>query len=201
MYGSLPDAASIGGRRRRRLRRPAAGSGGDRPGIRPERTVQRHALSMPRSLPRLRGMNLRLLLTALLCLPLAAPCAEIYSWSDGNGVRHFTQEAPPKGIAFVRIPVESTSPSYSTPGNASAAPKKDTVLGGGPKTREAGLKLKAETLERCAKARERIRYLEEKTARRLFKPAADGGEPSRFTEEEFNAELEAAHALEAANCV
>lgn len=146
-------------------------------------------------------MNLRPLLTLLVCLPLTAVGAEIYSWSDGNGVRHFTQEAPPKGIAFVRIPVESTSPAYSAPANGTATPKKDTVLGGGPKTREAGLKLKAETLERCAKARERITYLEEKTARRLFKPGLDGGEPSRFTEEEFNAELEAARAVEAANCV
>ncbi len=145
-------------------------------------------------------MNLRPLLTLLVCLPLAAPCAEIYSWSDGSGVRHFTQEAPPKGVPFVRIPVESTSSSYSAAGSTSAA-KKDSVLGGGPKTREAGLKLKAETLERCAKARERISYLEEKTARRLFKPAPDGGEPARYTDEEFNAELNTARAAESANCV
>ncbi len=145
-------------------------------------------------------MNLRPLLCLLVCLPLAAPCAEIYSWSDSDGTRHFTQEAPPKGVPFVRIPVESTSPSYSPASNAPSA-RKDTVLGGGPKTREAGLKLKAETLERCAKARERIVFLEEKTARRLFKPGLDGGEPSRYTEEEFNAELNTARAAEAANCV
>lgn len=146
-------------------------------------------------------MNLRPLLCLLACLPLTAICAEIYSWSDGNGVRHFTQEAPPKGVPFVRIPVESTSPSYTPASSPSAAPKKDTVLGGGPKTREAGLKLKAETLERCVKARERIAFLEEKTARRLFKPGLDGAEPSRLTDEEFNAELDAARAAESANCV
>lgn len=155
---------------------------------------------MPDALPRLRAMNVRPLLPLFLCLPLAATCAEIYSWSDGNGVRHFTQEAPPKGVAFTRIPVESTASTYVPPGG-NAAPKKDTVLGGGPKTREAGLKLKAETLERCAKARERISFLEEKTARRLFKPGVDGGEPSRYTEDEFNAELGAARAAESANCV
>ena len=145
-------------------------------------------------------MNLRILLCLLVVLPLAAPCAEIYSWADGNGVRHFTQEAPPKGVPFVRIPVESTSPSYAAPGSSST-PKKDSVLGGGPKTREAGLKLKAETLERCAKARERIAFLEEKTARRLFKPGLDGGEPARYTDEEFEAELNTARAAESANCV
>ncbi len=146
-------------------------------------------------------MSLRPLLSLLICLPLAAPCAEVYSWSDSNGVRHFTQEAPPKGVQFVKIPVESTSPFSGAPGSGTSTPKKDTVLGGGPKTREAGLKLKAETLERCAKARERITYLEEKTARRLFKPAPDGGEPARYTDEEFNAELGVARAAESANCV
>lgn len=74
-------------------------------------------------------------------------------------------------------------------------------MGGGPKTREAGLRLRAETLERCAKARERIAFLEEKTARRLFKPGLDGAEPSRYTDEEFNAEMKAAREVEAANCI
>jgi hypothetical protein len=145
-------------------------------------------------------MNLpRPLLPLLLCLPLALSAAEIYSWTDASGVRQFTQEAPPKGVAFQRIPVESTSSAASAP--RARDPGRDTVMGGGPKTREAGLRLKAETLEKCAKARERIAFLEEKTARRLFKPAADGGEPSRYTDEEFEAELEAARALESANCV
>lgn len=142
---------------------------------------------------------LRPLLPLLLCLPLATMAADIYSWTDASGVRQFTQEAPPKGVAYRRIPVESTSAAASAP--RPRDPKQDTVMGGGPKTREAGLKLKAETLERCAKARERISFLEEKTARRLFVPAPDGGEPSRMTEEQFQAELDAARALESANCV
>ncbi|MDH4459528.1 MAG: DUF4124 domain-containing protein [Nevskia sp.] len=151
-------------------------------------------------------MTRRPLLCLLVCLPLAGSAAEVYSWSDGNGVRHFTQEAPPKGVQFKRIPVESTSPSPSSaPSSRSASgsteTRKDSVMGGGPKTREAGLRLRAETLERCAKARERIAFLEEKTARRLFKPGLDGGEPSRYTDEEFNAEMKAAREVEAANCI
>ena len=149
-------------------------------------------------------MTRRPLLCLLVCLPLAGSAAEVYSWSDGNGVRHFTQEAPPKGVPFKRIPVESTSPSSAPsprPAAGSTDTRKDGVMGGGPKTREAGLRLRAETLERCAKARERIAFLEEKTARRLFKPGLDGGEPSRYTDEEFTAEMKAAREVEAANCI
>lgn len=155
-------------------------------------------------LPRLTSMTRRPLLCLLVCLPLAGAAAEVYSWSDGNGVRHFTQEAPPKGVPFKRIPVESTSPSPAPsprPAAGGTETRKDSVMGGGPKTREAGLRLRAETLERCAKARERIAFLEEKTARRLFKPGLDGGEPSRYTDEEFNAEMKAAREVEAANCI
>lgn len=145
-------------------------------------------------------MTRRPLLCLLACLPLAVSGAEIYSWSDAGGVRHFTQEAPPKGVPYKRIPVEASTPSSRPPSGVPAA-RKDSPTGGGPKAREAGLRLRAETLERCAKARERIAFLEEKTARRLFKPGLDGGEPSRYTEEEFNAELNAAREAEAANCV
>ena len=179
-----------------------------RPGKRLVRAVRRPLRPAAMGLPRLPLMTRRPLLCLFVCLPLAGSAAEVYSWSDGNGVRHFTQEAPPKGVPFRRIPVESTSPSPS-PASApsprsvsgSTETKKDSVMGGGPKTREAGLRLRAETLERCAKARERIAFLEEKTARRLFKPGLDGAEPSRYTDEEFNAEMKAAREVEAANCI
>lgn len=136
-----------------------------------------------------------LLLT--LCLPITGVAAEVYGWVDANGVKHFSQDAPPKGQPFKRIPVAESNPAVAPAGGA--AKKTDSLLGGGPKTREAGLKLKAETLERCAKARERISFLEEKTARRLFRNGPDG-EPVRYTDEDFNAELNKARELEAANC-
>lgn len=145
--------------------------------------------------------KLRTLLLSL-CLPMTVAAAEVYSWVDASGVKHFSQEAPPKGVPFQRIPVteSGSSQSRTLPAAGEAGRKVDTVLGGGPKTREAGLKLKAETLERCAKARERISFLEEKTARRLFKPGPDG-EPARYTDEEFSAELGKAREQEAANCI
>ena len=134
-----------------------------------------------------------------LCLPLSTVAAEIYSWVDANGVKHFSQESPPKGVPFSRMSVAEGSAAPARSSNAEAAKKTDSPLGGGPKTRDAGLALKAETLERCAKARERITYLEEKTARRLFKNGPDG-QPARYTEEDFNAELKKARDQEAANC-
>lgn len=136
-----------------------------------------------------------------LCLPMAADAAAVYGWTDANGVRQFSQQAPPQGVPFKRIEVADPGDSPApTPAPAGNTPKKtDSVLGGGPKTRDAGLKLKAETLERCAKARERIAFLEEKTARRLFKTGPDG-EPARYTDEDFKAELDKARAVEAANC-
>ncbi|MGQ3057200.1 MAG: DUF4124 domain-containing protein [Nevskia sp.] len=147
-------------------------------------------------------MICRPLLSLLVCLPLAVSGASIYSWTDAHGVRQFTLDAPPNGVPFTRIAVPSAPPAGAAPSaSAAARPGRDSATGGGPKTREAGLKLKAETLERCAKARERIAFLEEKTARRLFKPGLDGGEPSRYTDEEFNAELGAVRAVEAANCI
>ncbi len=137
-------------------------------------------------------------LLLVLCLPMTSLAAEVYGWVDANGVKHFSQDAPPKGQPFKRIPVAESTPAPS--GTASStATKTDSPLGGGPKTREAGLKLKAETLERCAKARERISFLEEKTARRLFRNGPDG-EPVRYTDEDYNAELNKARELEAANC-
>jgi hypothetical protein len=143
-------------------------------------------------------MNKVRTLLVLLCLPLSLAAAEVYSWIDADGVKHFTQDQPPKGVPFRRLPVAEPGPAPAAGSNP--ARKADTTLGGGPKTREAGLKLKAETLERCAKARERIAFLEEKTARRLFRTGPDG-EQARYTDEEFEAELAKARELEAANCI
>lgn len=145
-------------------------------------------------------MNKLASLLLTLCLPITGVAAEVYGWVDANGVKHFSQDAPPKGQPFKRIPVAESSPAVESQGTVGGAAKKtDSTLGGGPKTREAGLKLKAETLERCAKARERISFLEEKTARRLFRNGPDG-EPVRYTDEDFSAELNKARELEAANC-
>lgn len=129
---------------------------------------------------------------ALLCtLPLApAFSAEIYKWVDANGVTHFTQNPPERGTEFQRITPQLPPPT-AAPGIDSLRKSQrdaDSREAETSRTRDAGLKLKAETLERCAKARERMTFLQEKTARRLFRTGANG-EEIRYTQEEFDAEV------------
>lgn len=133
---------------------------------------------------------------ALLCsLPfgIASAASEIYRWVDANGVTHFSQDAPGTGTPYQRVTPQlaPATPAPHVEGLRNLQRAADAQSAELNKTREAGLKLRAETLERCAKARERITFLQEKTARRLFKTGADG-QPARFTDEEFEAELKKA---------
>lgn len=144
-------------------------------------------------------MNMLRIVLLALCLPMTTAAAEVYGWVDANGVKQFSQQAPPKGVPFKRIEVAEPSANPAPAPSGNTAKKTDSTLSGGPKTRDAGLKLKAETLERCAKARARITFLEEKTARRLFKTGPDG-QPARYTDEDFKAELDQARNVESANC-
>ena len=150
---------------------------------------------------RLVRMN-RHVFTALMlagCI-LAARAAEIYRWVDPSGVTHFSQD-PPSGGAYQRV-TPNVSPSTPAPA-LDALRKRDaaeaSAASASEQTRQAGLKLKAETLERCAKARERIGFLEEHPAHRLYKQGPNG-EESRYTEEDFAAEMKAAKDLETQNC-
>jgi len=133
-----------------------------------------------------------LLIIALCCAPALAAGAEIYRWVDKNGVTHFSENPPAEG-GYQRITpqVAPATPSPHVDGLRNAQNGADKRAGEQNKTREAGLRLKAETLERCVKARERITFLQDKTARRLFKTGPDG-QPARYTDEEFAAELKKA---------
>lgn len=123
----------------------------------------------------------------LLCgLPLAVSAQQIYKWVDASGQVHFSQN-PPKDGSYQNVtpqqpvsgtttgggsqPVHSSWPSSSSSGGSSAA-----------------LQSKTDNEERCAKARERISFLQEKTAHRLF-ITGDDGQPARMTDEQFNEQL------------
>lgn len=136
----------------------------------------------------------KVLLVMVVCgLPLASlAAAEIYRWVDKDGITHFSQD-PPAGAPYQRVTPQvapaTPAPHVESLRNAQQSAERQSAEVN--KTREAGLKLRAETLERCAKARERITFLEEKTARRLFKTGPDG-QPARYTDEEFDVELKKA---------
>lgn len=134
-----------------------------------------------------------LVLAVLTALPVsAAVSAEIYRWVDAGGVVHFSQD-PPNGTPYTRVTPQlaPATPAPHVEGLRNAQRAGEGAEAESNKTRDAGLKLKAETLERCAKARDRITFLQEKTAHRLFKTGPDG-QPARYTDEEFDAELKKA---------
>lgn len=67
-------------------------------------------------------MRRSVLLTALLLLfwsSLAA--AQVYTWIDGGGVRHFSQSPPPQGVAYKVLLIDSNT---QTAGHA-ASPSRD----------------------------------------------------------------------------
>lgn len=145
-------------------------------------------------------MNRTALLALLSGMTLAASAGEIYRWTDPSGVTHFSQD-PPNGVSYQRV-TPRASPSTAAPA-LDALRKRDAAdsaaSSAADQSRQAALKLKADTLERCAKARERINFLEEHPAHRLAKKGPDG-EDVRFTDEDFAAEMKKAKDAEAQNC-
>lgn len=143
-------------------------------------------------------------LALALCLSLPASAAlagEIYRWVDPEGVLHFSGD-PPAGRPYQRVTPQPPPPTPAPHVDSLREAQKgsDThALDTASASREAGLRLKAETLERCAKARERMSFLQEKTAHRLFKTGPDG-QPARYTDEEFEAELGKAKTEAEQNC-
>jgi len=72
----------------------------------------------------------RLLITALLLAIVPIAVAQVYKWTDAQGVVHYTDAAPPTGIAYknvktngtVEAPVPAASPKPALPAAKPAAP-------------------------------------------------------------------------------
>jgi hypothetical protein len=124
----------------------------------------------------------------LLCaLPLIAQAQQVYRWVDASGVVHFSQTPPSEGPyenVTSSLPQSTTYNADGSVGKPAAKPGQKDAAGAD----QAATQAKADDAERCAKARERISYMEEKTAHRLMVTGPDGG-PSRMTDEQFNAEI------------
>lgn len=125
-----------------------------------------------------------LLLMSLVALPAAA--GTVYKWKDASGQVHYTQTPPPEGA--VREPAQRSTQAAVQPGvtlsaPAPAAPPAQT--GKPPEVKGAAAVETAEAkAKRCSEARERVAFLEERTAYRLMIEQPDGSS-SRMTEEEF----------------
>jgi hypothetical protein len=133
----------------------------------------------------LETMNRTLVL--LLCsLPLAVSAQQIYKWVDANGTVHFSQN-PPKDGSYQNVTPQQPI-SGTTTGGAHGAKMYGSAPAAASTPDNAALQSKTDNEERCAKARERISFLQEKTAHRLM-VTGDDGQPARMTDEQFDQQL------------
>lgn len=164
------------------------------------------------------GMPIRLLrgvALALLLLPaLASAQTSVYRWVDASGQVHFSQTPPPGGRDYDLIKGGRATPPTPDPGPGDvAADAQDDQRARERRfleEAEAERKAKAEQKEKekteraqaeqkCTAARERVTFLEERTARRLV-IKADDGNYARMPEDEFLERLEAARKDVAEHC-
>lgn len=125
---------------------------------------------------------LTLVLLSLAAWPVLA--SPVYKWADAQGQVHYSQTPPPNGATAMQGPA-SLRPGVSVQAPASPSPKAAApVAAANPAETAPAVESKADQAKRCTEARQRVAYLEEKTARRLMVTQADGSE-ARMTEEEF----------------
>lgn len=148
-----------------------------------------------------------LLLLSLICLPLLAQAdTTAYRWVDGAGQVHFSQVPPPSGKYDIIRSTGAAQPSAG--GGDSTGINADTqkFIEDAEAERKAKTEAKAKAKEekamaekKCGEARARHQFLEERTARRLAAPSADGN-LERLPEDEFLKRLDAAQKEIDSNC-
>jgi hypothetical protein len=125
----------------------------------------------------------------LLCgLPLAVSAQQIYKWVDANGQVHFSQNPPKDGNYQNVTPQQPVSGTTTGGGGGGGVHATRSSWSSSSSGGNAALQSKTDDEERCAKARERISFLQEKTAHRLF-VTGDDGQPARMTDEQFDEQL------------
>lgn len=138
----------------------------------------------------------RVALAALL-LGLAVPAAAetMYRWVDAEGTVHYSQ-TPPESGDYRRVESPRLQ-SHAAP--AVEAIDRFTDRAEAARAQRRAAQAEQETLEtlrlqRCQAARDRLAFLDEKTAHRLLRVAEDGN-PVRYTEEMFQEERARAQAM------
>ena len=152
-----------------------------------------------------------------LCIALSASAAEVYTWTDENGVQHFS-DTPREGGAMQTLQVDEiyrpgSSDAYSAP---EAAPEQPPAMPGqaeaeaeAPKTaaearreamaenRSQRREQQAETERLCALHRQRLEQME--PARRVFF-TDESGEQVRMDDDQRMALIDESRAYVDSNC-
>jgi hypothetical protein len=130
----------------------------------------------------------------LLALPLLATAGNVYKWVDAQGQVHYGQ-TPPDGVKAINQ--SGAKPGVTT--EAPPAPKVEVAAEPAAKPAEKPAESAEDKAKRCSAAKDRIAFLEEKTARRLSVKQADGTD-ARMTDEEFEARLNKAKQEASGSC-
>jgi ABC-type glycerol-3-phosphate transport system substrate-binding protein len=125
-----------------------------------------------------------LLMTLLLATPTLAS-DRIYTWVDGDGVRHYSQNPPPAGVRFEERGI--------APAPAPPPPAEPAAAGAGPRLAPA------EATRRCTAARQRLALLTDTTQTVGYDRNGDGvAEP--MSDADKQKEIDTARAEEALAC-
>lgn len=160
-------------------------------------------------------MRLSSWLAPLLLIPaLAMADGTVYRWTDANGQTHFSQTPPGPGKKYDMIQgkrASSTTPESgdgapSAPSAEEARSKEQDFIRNAEAERKAKTDAKSKekadreaARAKCAQARERVTFLEERTARRLV-TKADDGNYARMDEDEFLKRLDEARRGVSTSC-
>ncbi len=126
------------------------------------------------------------LLLSLAALPTLA--ANIYKWTDAQGQIHYSQTPPPHGPVKAQA-AGSVQPGVSVQATVPPTPAVPAAkVAAAVDAKAAVPETKADRNKRCSDSKERLAFLEEHTAHRLFVKDSDGNE-ARMTEEQFTARL------------
>jgi hypothetical protein len=126
----------------------------------------------------------RLAVLALLALPVLAT-AQMYKWKDEQGRMHFTQVPPKAGIPFETL--GAPPPPAEAPNQESLNKSLDDSRKAAPEQQKAAdqaSEREAQRQQACARAMERLAYLDARTARRLATKDA-AGNVTRMDDAEF----------------
>ena len=128
--------------------------------------------------------------------------AEIYRWVDDDGKLHYSQTPPEDQAATMVKPAPGASKPAAPAANNGARDFLEARDAAREKAAEQNAEAAAKAQQRataCTQARDYLKYLDEKTPRRLMVDNGDG-RLSRMNESQFNERRAKAQKLIADNC-